>query len=66
MPTFERYNGEHLAARIRTHDKTEIAARRRLVEDGVDGWREVEDPDAKPKRQAAAKAKPDQAELSAE
>lgn len=44
MPTFERYNGPHLAARVRTYDKGEIAAHRRLVEDGVDGWREVDDP----------------------
>lgn len=57
MPTFERFNGEHLAARVRTHDKAEISAHRRLVEDGVAGWREVDDPDAKPKRQSTAKAK---------
>jgi hypothetical protein len=48
MPTFERFNGGHLAARVRTHDKAEVAAHRRLVEDGVDGWREAKDP--KPSR----------------
>ena len=44
MPTFERFNGAHLAARVRTHDKADVAKYRRLVEDGTDGWREVKDP----------------------
>lgn len=53
MPTFERYNGSHLAARVRTHDKADAARYRRMVEDGVDGWREVKDPKpGKPARPA--------------
>ncbi|WP_018682184.1 hypothetical protein [Actinokineospora enzanensis] len=49
MPTFERNSGGHLAASIRTHDQTEIARYRRLVEDGIEGWREVADPGKAPK-----------------
>jgi len=44
MAIFERHSGEHLAAQISTFDPGEIAKHRRLVEDGVDGWREVNDP----------------------
>lgn len=44
MPVFERYSGGHCAARVRTYDEAEIAKHRRLVEDGTDNWREVDDP----------------------
>src|SRR6187431_2469630 len=43
-PRFQRASGGHIAADVTTHDADEVARHRRLVEDGTDGWREVEEP----------------------
>lgn len=60
MPLFERYSGGQRAACVRTYDEAEIAKHRRFIEDGVDNWREVEDPSAQkpltPKQKLQAEA----------